>query len=157
MVFRVQLTLMTNRGEQLHEDTITRLNVILTEIDVASIALQQMAQADADASQSLLHHSRELMANVIHKAVISETNLRHQAKQTGGFVMANAYSAVRAELDIMHASVLRWQIEMDLKTVLKCALLFAEVTNLDIEQRHFNVSSKCLGNRKRLPLKWRII
>ncbi len=71
--------------------------------------------------------------------------------------MANAYSAVRAELDIMHASVLRWQIEMDLKTVLKCTLLFAEVTNLDIEQRHFNVSSKCLGNRKRLPLKWRII
>ncbi len=147
---------MTNRGEQLHEDTITRLNVILTEIDVASIALQQMAQADADASQSLLHHSR-LMANVIHKAVISETNLRHQAKQTGGFVMANDYSAVRAELDIMHASVLRWQIEMDLKTVLKCTLLFAAVTNLDIEQRHLNVSSRCLGNRKGLPLKWRII
>lgn len=36
---------MANRGEQLHEDTITRLNVILAEIDVASIALQQMAQA----------------------------------------------------------------------------------------------------------------
>lgn len=48
------------------------------------------------------------MANVIHKAVISETNIRHYAKQTCGFVMANANSAMRTELDIMHASVLKW-------------------------------------------------
>ena len=57
-----------------------RLNVISAEIDVASIALPQMAQADADASQSLLQHSRELIANVIHQGVVSETNLRHYAK-----------------------------------------------------------------------------
>ena len=108
MLFRVQLTLMANRGEQRHEDTITRLNVILAEIDVVSIALQQMAQPDPDASHSLLHHSRELIANVIQKGVVSETNIRHYAKQTCGFVMANANSAMRAELDIMYASVLKW-------------------------------------------------
>ncbi|MDG1807295.1 MAG: hypothetical protein P8J91_11430 [Pirellulaceae bacterium] len=49
---------MANRGEQLHEDTITQLNVILAEIDVASIALPQMAQVDADASQSLMSSTR---------------------------------------------------------------------------------------------------
>lgn len=48
------------------------------------------------------------MANVIHKGVVSETNIRHYAKQTCGFVMANANSAMRTELDIMHASVLKW-------------------------------------------------
>lgn len=112
LVFRVQLTLMANREEQLHEDTITRLNVILAEIDVAAIALQKMTPADADASQSLLQHSRELIANVIHSKSATHDNLRHYAKQTCGFVMANAYRAVRAELDIMHASVMKWQAEM---------------------------------------------
>jgi len=109
LVFGVLLTLLDHGSGPLSDATRAALTQRLVELDEAQAAIAGLPAGEQPTQQTLLDHARRLIETVLASQSADDGLLATHARHLGPFISRTTATAVRFELDRLHAIVTSWR------------------------------------------------